>query len=628
MRLGALASHNQEIDYIPNRFPFPDFLVAQGLEDGVDIRLPEGFSVTKDIKFGNHHVKIFSNGLEGYDRTGKVFFSGFCLTGSPKQHFRGAADIDEHKAHAREIRNSIGTFTLIEVLDDSIEISADYFGAAKLFVYSLDNVVLVSNRYHLLISALGSVPGRLILDKSKVKALLATAYHEAFAHNFSSNCIASGVFQLYPGEGVSLDGRAVSKFRDPSYFVCEGRGGDSGELDKFSYIDLLHKAASEIKENTKAIVSSKHYDHIVMDLSGGMDSRVVYCAASNSPETFKRMRIRTIRSKDELDHVVATQINSLYGIQYNTDEDISSWERLPYEVVYSFIMEGKYFLPALQYPVAHRTIQLNGFYGEVCMRPRGTVSFLDGLYYDFDGLTIEEFVEGFVSFRGSPVMICGYEEAGCELEAVIKDEYDRIPGESLHHKIENHYLTYSHSYHSTETTRAGFGRDSFSVMKSKELFSLWRRLLGHVKNRKLGFDLIYLLNPLVSVIPYENEKYNDDYKSSKSDLVVGRDPVFSEAQLVPTDSLRAWEEAGRNTKSGMPTTFPFGGDDNEPLSDKEACLRLIKGCLELDPVLFQDIKYSLVHYVGRVDHTPIGINTLRHKLAIIYYHLNLAGDST
>ncbi len=194
----------------------------------------------------------------------------------------------------------------------------------------------------------------------------------------------------------------------------------------------------------------------------------------------------------------------------------------------------------------------------------------------------------------------------------------------MEHRLENHYMNYSHAYHASETLRPGLGRDSFSPMKSKTLFRIHRSLLSKIRGRKVGFDLIYKLNPLVSVIPYENEKYNTEYRERKENLLVAHDPVFSNATVVPEVNLEKWQRACAEQRSHPPrrvagATAPV----SNPASDHDMVLRYLRTCCDRLPELFGGIKYALFHHANLRKDRYLDINTLKNKLGIIVYHLDL-----
>ncbi|GAB5387846.1 MAG: hypothetical protein Alpg2KO_08140 [Alphaproteobacteria bacterium] len=619
--LDAFPPVSCKIEYIQSRNPFHDFVLIQGIDNIDTSTLPHNMQKCVIGNLTSNSIDFYVSDISGAINDQNSFFSGFCIEGKPKEFIKGASDLSGSSVKSTDIDFSIGTYCLVRDVDGTISVTNDFFGSNKIYFYQKDGVALISNRYQLLVDFISAIPACVLeVDINKIQAMLSVGYHEMFSHNFSTHCLTKNVRQLYTGEYLVLDGSSVEVKYAESYAISEGSKGEEEKITEPEYAKLLEQAATEIKENVKAVLSSPHYKKIIVDLSGGMDSRVVYSAVTNFPEYKDKVKVRTIKNNYPLDHVIANQINSIYGYDYNTDDDIEYIERLSMEGCYSFIMEGKYFLPAFNYRTATGTMQLNGFFGEPCFRPRGTRSFLYGTYYEDACESAEDFAEHMLCLRGSPYMLVGFEETGCALDQLLKDEFSRIPGINLDQKIENHYLNYSHSYHASESFRPGFGRDTFSPIKSKSLFRLWRSMLGSLKHRKVGFDLIYSLNPLVSVIPFDSELANEDYQLSKDDLLVANDPVYSGAQVQPIGNLHVWEEANAKIVGGHPITLLY--DKDSVLQDMDAAIGYMKKCEDHLPDVFNELKrYIYRHLMSKKD-KHIEVNTLRNKLGVIEYHLS------
>src|SRR5690606_18543415 len=86
---------------------------------------------------------------------------------------------------------------------------------------------------------------------------------------------------------VSQDGFSFSR----TSLLDDFENQDS--ISEADYSDLLEKAVSEVTNNTKAALKHPSFDHIIVDLSGGMDSRAVFCAVTRLPEFHHKVKIHT-----------------------------------------------------------------------------------------------------------------------------------------------------------------------------------------------------------------------------------------------------------------------------------------------------------------------------------------------
>ncbi len=605
MKVSAQDAYCPDINFMPSKDPFNDFLLVN--DSGW---AQEGFK-RFDTPLKGYH--LYLNGQE--TELDEFFMSGFCIT-EDAVYLSGQNDISEFSAEevGSKVKGSVGTFSLIQFYSDSIQLSVDYHSTSKLWYFSENGVALVTNRYHLALTFLKERGGEFVFNKRKAIAMLSTGYHQLFSHNFNSECLARGLYQLYVGEQINVmpDGIDISTL-DVHDVIDDSSLFDIG---KESYDELLAKSASEIKNNVSSVLKSKKFSDVVVDVSGGIDSRTVFCAVSNFDESKEKVSVRINQSQFEYDHLVANTINDLYQYRFHTARN--GWERTFYEPhqYMSFILETKYFMPSEAEIHAPDTVLLNGFYGEPSLRPRGADSFLFGASYESDDLTDECFIENMVSFQSSPVMIVDYDKAGHMLKEVYAEEYKRTPGKSIGIKLENHYLNFSHAYHASESLRPGRDVASFSPIKSKTLFKLYRSVFAKFKSRKLAFDLIYTLNPLVSIVKYESESYNKEYEETKENLKVSESAALKNASIKPLKDVLLWQESQEDLRINVKSNNRM-----PPKKEYETCLALIGWLEKKDPDFIKYIKYELLHFAGRVKDNYLEINTLKNKLISICVHV-------
>jgi hypothetical protein len=594
-----------DLPFMHSEEPFFDFML---INDG-NFKL-DGF---KRLETGVDGQFLYTNAkVDSF--TGHLL-SGFCITNDNK--YVTGYDLlcaDASHSNSRTL-NSVGTYSRIFRDGNKLDICADYHSSNKLHYYSRDGITLVSNRYHLAmlyLKARKDVP--ILLNKKKALAMLSTRYHELFSHNFNSESLIHGLFQLYVGQKVVVGSDLLIVENGDLYSVIDDR--DLFSINDTIYEELVQQSAIEIKENIKAVLSSDKFSDVVVDVSGGIDSRTVFCGVTNFNEYRDKVSVRIFKSKFEYDHLVANTISNIYGYRFHNARN--GWQRFFYNPsqYISYIMEAKYFMPSEAKVVATDTILLNGFYGEPSLRPRGSASFLLGASYEREDLSLDSFLNNMVSFNSSPVMIVDYDKAGYLVKEVYEEEFKRTPGSSLAIKLENHYMNFSHAYHASESLRPGQDVASFSPIKSKTLLKLYRSIFHMFKNRKLAFDLIYKLNSLVSIAEYESESYNEEYKKTKGDLLVFDDPIMQSASIPVNRDVESWKASLKELSANFKNTNRM-----PPRIEYETCIALLQKISSTAPDLVDPIKFDLLHYIENVKDVYIEINCVKNKLFVLSQHL-------
>lgn len=598
---------NCKLEFMPSEEPFFDFLITNDSSFKLD-----GF---KKLDTGINGYFLYANG--GFDSFSGFLLSGFCVTNSGKYRVGSDfLDLDFNTSNL-ETENAVGTYTKIIKRDDALEVCSDYHSSSKLYHFSRNGRFLISNRYHLAMIYLKTRDDiESLFNKKKAIAMLSTGYHELFSHNFNSETLIKNLFQLYIGQKLTIKEDSLRVSKSEVFDVIND--SDLYDVDADDYEKLVEISAGEIKQNVNAVLTSEKFSDVVVDVSGGIDSRTVFCGVTNFPECKEKISVRIFKSKFDYDHLVANTINDLYRFRFHIARN--GWERTFYEPsqYISYIMEAKYFMPSEARVSAPSTILLNGFYGEPSLRPRGAASFLFGASYEHENISIESFINNMVSFKSSPVMIVDYDKAGHLLKEVYEEELKRTPGDSIAIKLENHYMNFSHAYHASEALRPGQDVASFSPIKSKTLFKLYRSVFHKFKSRKLAFDIIYKLNPLVSIVQYEDKGYNDEYSNKKRDLLVSKDSIFKNAAIESTQEVSEWEESLKELALNFKSTNRM-----PPRIEYETCLALMKELDEKAPDFIAPIKYELLHFIEGFKDNYIEINTIKNKIYSIFISMGV-----
>lgn len=609
-----------KISFEPSKEPFCDFIY---------ICLPEGDGVDVDMStlsgFDVHYLTetkreaIITNGSILESNGVKSILSGFLFKGDGAERRIINCFSNFVSEDILDVGNEIGTYSLFRYNGESAEFYNDFHASSKLYTYSVNGKVLVSNRYHLIIKLLEML-GCAKVNVPKVIATLATAYNNIFSHNFMTEGMLCELNQLYTGKNAVVKNGILSVVESDIHQLISI---DEAVLLEEDYKFLLDKAADEVVANIDAVAKCECYTDIVVDLSGGVDSRVVYAALTNANIEKERVSINIRKTKDPLDHVTAIKLNQLFGYSYYRGKNKVVSELLSDEEILSYTMESKYFMPIRAKVYSPNTILCNGFYGEPSLRRRGSNGILVGSFYEYSVKEVSKFVDLLFSTNMNAKLIVDYEKYGHFLKELYSSELEATPGINLVTKLENHYLNYSHAYHASESFRPGIGTQSVSVIKSKFLFKLYRESLAKIKGRELSFDFVHKLNPIIALMPYSSDSYNNEMGFLKQSYFNGKiSPSLSNFKPEYDVDVDSWLDARNELQKNKKTEkIPNFSDDafNAEM--------FLSRCVDIMPEVFEDLAVSLYHFIQNNKDEYIEINTLKNKLSVIVEHLSLHGSS-
>lgn len=291
-----------DVNVFEASYPYEDFVLTN--LDLSDSRSLHGFH-------SNHRNKCYLYTKLTNMESHEVLFSGVGIT--DKKLIYGQDDVKNIK-DIKVLSESIGCFTAISFNHSDIHFFTDLYGIGKIFYYNENGKFLVSNNYHLLLLCLQDANIKLSLFTNKVKSLLMSNRQPLLHQNFSVKMDVEKVLMKHPESCLEVkDGSLSLSNGDLSSILV-----NSEEYTDDNYKQLLYKAAEEIKANIQTILESDKFDNLIFDLTGGVDSRIVYAALSNFPQYKDKIFINS-NHVDGLDDLnVALKLNSLYQFKYDS----------------------------------------------------------------------------------------------------------------------------------------------------------------------------------------------------------------------------------------------------------------------------------------------------------------------
>ena len=257
-------------------------------------------------------------------------------------------------------------------------------------------------------------------------------------------------------------------------------------------------------------MDKNEYKDVIIDLTGGMDSRIVYGCALQNKNSKNKVYINSYAVSGSNDLDIAVQINSIYGLKWDT----TNVERFALDEKYSDAMQRSFYM-GIYY--SHNIININnkvndyttkmiGACGEILLRPYIVRKYFNTHLNDVKSAT--EFLD-FIFRDYSSEIIADYKAAKNFVNLHLK-EFKNYINCSYFEIIDRIYLEHRHGYHFDQGIISKHGILSIMPLQSKKLFELHHKVYNKHKSIKLQLDVTSLLDPYLASIRYDDPKDNKD----------------------------------------------------------------------------------------------------------------------
>lgn len=497
------------LKYFEPQYPFQDFCIIWGKD--INKNMNKQIKHFSDLQKLNPYTYKFLDHMECTLLTTRSIcnlngidfaFSG--ITRDKNKLIVGDKDIIKNNVDIQSLNDEIGDYFLIFKDDDGIHITHDYLGLSKVFYYQDKNCFIASNRYHMLLLALKSCN---IYPEVNIKRAIADLSSvSAFARlNYSRHMIMENTYMMLVDQSIMLTGEQVI-FKNTSLHD-ELFNPESYSEEK--YHNQLHIAKDELLDNMQIALEYPDYNKYKVDLSGGMDTRLVFAVLSNMLEFHNTIQINTQDLPNyPLDLYIALELNSLYNFKY---DEIPSIE-VPVKLNESFnnIVSGALCTnqqqkPSRSYIFDENIMKLPGFLGELVCRPHMYTKFKGTV--EEDNISIDEFIDNREYYHMEAIS----KEGLNYYKNLLKEELKYMPGKTPMQKLQNHYLFYMETIHHSTYFNSSLSQTLiWTPLVSKTLFHL-NNITGIIfRSNKLAHDIMHILNPVIAAIPYEKILYNDE----------------------------------------------------------------------------------------------------------------------
>lgn len=525
----------EKVDIYPLRPPFQDFAIILSKEKIEEKKLmkklPKNFLCEREeTKQGDCLVITSQPIVQNGDN--RIIFSGF---GKVEDEIIIGSKEAKNINNPQELMECSGNFTFAVQKNNTFRIGKDYFGTSSVYYYHTPDYTIVSNEYHVLITIMNHLKIKMELDEEVAIANLCFQTGQLFEQHLTKRMEVKGVYQLSTEKYIEIENGKFS-LKDTSVVELLNK-----EFKMEEYESLLKKAADEIMENIQTVYQSDKFKNIMVDVTGGTDSRIVFSAVTNVNDKEHKIIIHTADDKRTNDLSVAVPLNNLYGFPYDTIPEmieVNGWEE-GHEILRSLNIGTYYYIARyIGRRDAENTVRFMGGGGEAIARPYYSKYLLHDEMGDMTDS--KEFVTEFIRRRAEKALLGKNELEKCV--SVYGEEIDNTIGEGVLEKFENTYMMLRSGAHLNHRGNQTEGFIEFFPIYSKTLFYLKMKTFYLFRSTKLAFDLIQYLNPILSIVPYEKKENNEEYNRIK-DTLLNQEPRLKNIKLTLDKNDEKWKKA-------------------------------------------------------------------------------------
>lgn len=610
-----------ELKLYEARAPFADYLVCisrERDESGAERFMAEEprFARAASVSCGAWNVTaLASGGVRKLASGGTLLFSG--VTMRDGKLLLGA---DELPGDVRfdGLAGGYGNFSCVFLGEDEVRFGNDYCSFSKWFYFEDGDRLILANRYHALLKYLALIGVPMELDERKAAIMLSCVDVQFLMQNFTRKMDVSPVRQLEADKTFRITGEGWRKENTPYGEQLSRRE----TYHENCYLATLGLAAREIREYVRTVLDDERYDHVLADLTGGLDSRVVYAALTGlrAHPSIDKVRIVSNPTAGMPDLPLATEINSLYGFPYDDLPRVTrSLEAAEADQIMRSGYMGVYysFFPFTQEQTTFQYPSLTGGVGDARRPLFGRKYFHTTAEYS----DTEEKFAGYIWSDFAANISAADEQSRADFQEVLGYELSQVPVDSPLEAYDRLYLQYRASYHFGSEYRWRIGSPAWLPLESKAAFQLHHMGFQYFKSIRSEIDLIGRLNPLLLSFPFADPLDNAALEKMKGRLAP-TDPRLTGIKVSGTDDMARWDDA--RSRRGKAGKRERRAPDEEKRIQEEwsrrqesvyAALRdNFRELMRRHPALRERIGAALYHYIMRMSEDKTKMQYLYNKV--------------
>ncbi|MBR4227267.1 MAG: sel1 repeat family protein [Candidatus Methanomethylophilaceae archaeon] len=504
VRVGALPAPDEagSMPAVPSfykyGYPYFDILLIESSRDQ-DVSWFVDRGLNDDVyDLGSRKVHVLHDGTK-VEKNGEAhYFSGEGIVSG--RFVYGHEDLGDE---LDDIGGSVGSFVHV-VAGKEVVIESDYFGMGKIFAFRGDGVSLYSNRYHLLLLGMKILGIRISLDEGLLESFFYMSEGMLSEQSVNGEMLASGTYLEDAGVRIAIDADGAEE-------IPPARA-ESAAPSHEEYLELVSESKSDILSNLRAVMESDRFDSFCVDITGGIDSRLVLSSVK-ALGIGKDVFVNT-SGTDEYEISCAASVASDLGFDYDADymsyRRISGGFGLPVEgspttgryldIVASFDM-GTFdssLMPLCRY--GERTMHLAGWCGEITTR-----SFIAKrtmrvpIYPDDDATSLSDRYVRSTSAHAT----AGYRKFGEEFERRLREAMSE-GWRGAASATDRMYSNYRARFHDDFSRNCAYSTPAWAPLLSKRCFEAHSRTSDEHSSFKFAFDLQSEISPEASRLEYSS----------------------------------------------------------------------------------------------------------------------------
>ena len=485
---------NYNFDYYYLNYPFNDFIMSNMEVNNLDNNLSL-------YRFGVNNIYTTSKIIEVENTSRKILLSGY-------YHDRDSLIYGENDLNEKCdkcLNNKVGCFDSISINenDNSIILNTDVFGLSKIYYYSNGEIYVATNRYHLLVIFLSRLGISLDFDQAKISCMLSTSYGMLTDQYADNNCILSSTYLLPVDHQIIIDydgNFAIEKLNNLKM--------EKNELGEQSYFEMLQKTRSELINNLNSYINSKHFSTYFSDLTGGVDSRLVFSLLSLNPSNSQNISLLSGGAIRDVNcaQSIASRFNYKYGKQlakFTNDkfsETITGLNAKEYtNLLLSYDLGTSFDHSTLFYPKKlNNVLRITGCAGEVCTRP-----YMSKRFFNIPkNCTKNDLLN--IYYQNIANYVCLSSE---RVNEMLTTTFCNVNDSNIQEECEN-FLINRTRYHFDPHLKISFSDAVAVPLLTINGFKTLRSTLTQYDSYQFVFDLLNSINKDVASCEYESFKDN------------------------------------------------------------------------------------------------------------------------
>lgn len=520
------------LPFFESNYPYNDFVFVSSHKEGVF----EDF-LSAQFKISDKAILYSTRPSVSLGEKSVCLFSGYYH--SNDELIYGVNDLESCKDFDSKLN---GNFTFFLSDGDLIKVGADFFGLGKIFYSCINGDVFISNRYHLLLLALSKYGYQLELDKEQAVWILSLKNSMLSDQLINNDGLVRNTCILPVGKFIEFNLANEISLKSNGFF--EGIAKAKNNYKFKDFIKDLNRAKNDIISNVKGIVHYEKFNRVAVDLTGGVDSRLVFAALTNIGGAKEKVGVITGGAKKDISvaNTLAEKFKFKYDKQFPAfakikcrfDESVSINDYLNLVASHDLgtVFDASTFYPLTRFKDMAR---ITGCFGEPISRPYMS----QRMFNAFDKQDASVVIKNYYSGVLGRFAISGDDNFNIISKKLLKALDEKKESFDLNSRMEFLCLEYRARYHFDLSPKISWSTPSFAPLQSYSSLRALHGTLGYYASYKYVFELLRSLNK--DIVDVEFESFRDSVEcitygeSNKSSYI--KDSGFSEDFLKSLEGI-------------------------------------------------------------------------------------------